>query len=154
VTPVVADHQFRTGIATAIRALRAERRWTQRELCRKIELSPAYLSELESGQKDASADVLERISTAFDFTMDEFLWVALLAMTSGEVPNVERRNAAFSVMKHVLGADPASREEIEQFIQFQQWKRANRGAQAPSKRPEKSPRPGQDEYVEPDFTED
>jgi transcriptional regulator with XRE-family HTH domain len=150
----MADHQFREGIATAIRALRAERRWTQRELCRQTELSPAYLSELESGQKDASADVLDRIATAFGFRMDEFLWVALLAMIAGEVPNVERREAALSVMKHVLATDPDSREEIEQFIQFQQWKQSSGERNRSRKSPVRdTPENHRNHLPEPDFTE-
>jgi transcriptional regulator with XRE-family HTH domain len=149
----VADHLFRQGIAVTIRALRAERRWTQRELCRQTELSPAYLSELESGQKDASADVLERIASAFEFPMDEFLWVVVLAMIHGEVPNVERREAALSLTKHILKTGSESRAEIEQFIEFQQWKQAKTGRS----RRRSIRRPTIDEtnqQTEPDFTED
>lgn len=150
----MADHSFREGVATAIRTLRGERRWTQRELCRQTDLSPAYLSELESGQKDASADVLERLAAAFNHEMNEFLWVVLLAMLTGEVPGVARRDAAMKLMRHVIDSDPQSREQIEEFVEFQQWKRANRGTPAPGKRQEKSPESTRDEYVEPDFTED
>jgi transcriptional regulator with XRE-family HTH domain len=153
----MADHQFRQGVATAIRAIRAERRWTQRELCRQTELSPAYLSELESGQKDASADVLERIADAFGFRMDEFLWIVLLAMTNGEVPNVERRESAFRLMQHALAIDPATRADLDQFVQFQQWKQSesprNRGKnRGRSNRP--TPEIDRENRTQPDFTED
>jgi transcriptional regulator with XRE-family HTH domain len=149
----MADHQFRNGVSLAIRALRAERRWTQRELCRQTELSPAYLSELESGQKDASADVLERIATAFDFRMEEFLWVVLLGMLTGEVPSVTRRDAALKLMKHVLETDPQSRAQIEEFVQFQRWKQANRGKRSREQRVD-TPAPERNEQVEPDFKEE
>ena len=149
----MADHQFRHGVATAIRALRAERRWTQRELCRQTELSPAYLSELESGQKDASADVLERLALAFGCRMDEFLWVALLAMQTGEVPGVERRGAALTMMTHMLNSDPTSRAELEDFIQFQKWKRSK--GTIPRRRTPPTREPHDvTEQTEPDFTED
>lgn len=150
----MADHQFRLGVSRAIRGLRAERRWTQRELCRRTDLSPAYLSELESGQKDASADVLERISAAFECRMDEFLWVVLLAIQQGEVPNIERRNAALAMMQHVLTTDPDSRAEIEQFLQFQQWKQAQNIRKRRRRPAGDRSTFDADERSEPDFTED
>lgn len=150
---MTGDRQFRLGVATAIRGLRAERRWTQRELCRQTELSPAYLSELESGQKDASADVLERFSGAFGYHMDEFMWVVLLAMVTGEVPSVARRDAAMKLMRYVLETDPRSREQIEEFIEFQEWKQAGRQPASRSE-PRQSPVHDRREHVEPDFTED
>jgi transcriptional regulator with XRE-family HTH domain len=153
----MADHQFRQGVATAIRAIRAERRWTQRELCRQTELSPAYLSELESGQKDASADVLQRIADAFGFQMDEFLWIVLLAMTNGEVPNVERRDAAFRVMQHTLSVDPITRVDLEQFIQFQQWKQSQDQRERGNNRSRArrtTPAVDRSDTTQPDYTED
>lgn len=151
----MADHQLRQGIASSIRALRAERRWTQRELCRQTDLSPAYLSELESGQKDASADVLQRIAAAFRYQMDEFLWVALLAMIHGEVPNVERRSTVLKLTRQFLATDPEGRAEIEQFLDYQAWKRSQKqpGARRPS-RPAGTPKPDATDQTTPDFTED
>ena len=153
----MTDLKFREGIATTIRGLRAERRWTQRELCRQTELSPAYLSELESGLKDASADVLKRFATAFGFSMDQFMWVVLLAMMTGEVPNVARRDTAMKLLRHTLAADPRTRSEIEDFIRFQQWKQTKRaGKSAPETETGTDDDPVSDnpETIEPDFTED
>jgi transcriptional regulator with XRE-family HTH domain len=151
----VDDHQFRLGIAAAIRAIRAERRWTQRELCRRTELSPAYLSELESGQKDASADVLQRLAAAFDYRMDEFLWVAVLGMIHGEVPNAERRTSALELTKQLLNSDPQSRAELDQFLEFQSWKQEQRrpGKRRPQ-RPATKPAIHPTDRTTPDFTED
>lgn len=151
----MADHQLRQGIASAIRALRAERRWTQRELCRQTDLSPAYLSELESGQKDASADVLQRIAAAFSYRMDEFLWVALLAMIHGEVPNAERRATVLKLTRQLLATDPEGRAEIEEFLDYQAWKRTRK--QPDSRRPSRpagTPKPDATDQTTPDFTED
>jgi transcriptional regulator with XRE-family HTH domain len=148
------DRKFREAIAIAIRGLRAERRWTQRELCRQTDLSPAYLSEIESGQKDASADVLMRLATAFGHSMDEFMWVVLLAMMTGEVPNVARRDSAMKMLRHTLESDPQSRAELEDFIRFQQWKRSTR---KPAKKTDTDDAPvsdGEPGSIEPDFTED
>jgi transcriptional regulator with XRE-family HTH domain len=151
----MANLEFRQGIASAIRALRAERRWTQRELCRQTELSPAYLSELESGQKDASADVLLRIASAFGYEMDEFLWTALLAMIHGEVPNAERRATVLKLTRLLLDAGPQSRAEIEEFLDYQAWKRSrkNPAARRPS-HTAATPKPNASDQTTPDFTED
>ncbi len=151
----MADHQFRKGIAEAIRALRAERRWTQRELCRQTDLSPAYLSELESCQKDASAEVLQRIAAAFGCPMDEFLWAALLAMIQGEVPNAERRASAMKLTQLLLEASPEGRSEIEQFLEYQAWKQTQkRPSTRRSTRPSRTLKPDSNDSITPDFTED
>jgi transcriptional regulator with XRE-family HTH domain len=114
--------QLREGVSAAIRALRAERGWTQRELCRRSDLSPAYLSELEAAQKDASADVLERLAAAFGIGIDQFLWIMLLGMIHGEVPGVQRRESALSVARQLLDLRPGDRQEIEQFLAFLRWR--------------------------------
>ncbi len=154
----MTDLRFREGIAAAIRGLRAERRWTQRELCRQTDLSPAYLSELESGRKDASADVLQRFAMAFGHSMDEFMWVVLLAMMTGEVPNVARRDAARNLLQHSLAADPRTRAEIEEFIRFQQWKKSGKSkgssAEPNTTRTDEDPETREPGLTEPDFTED
>lgn len=117
----MSERPIREGIAIAIRALRAERGWTQRELCRRTDLSPAYLSELEAAQKDASADALSRLSTAFGVHTDDFLWTVLLALISGEVPGVERRESAFQVAQQMLDLPSAQRKEVQRFLEFQHW---------------------------------
>jgi transcriptional regulator with XRE-family HTH domain len=151
----MTDRTFRDGVSMAIRALRVERRWSQRELCRRTELSPAYLSELESAQKDASADVLDRLANAFGIGMDEFLWVVLIGMMTGEIPGVQRRTAAFDLAEHVLRVDPATRTQLEEFVQFQRWKDAGRPSGTPGRtRPSHRPAVDASERDEPDFTEE
>lgn len=136
----MSERPFREGIATAIRALRAERGWTQRELCRRTDLSPAYLSELEAAQKDASADVLARLAGAFGIAGDVFLWTILIALTTGEVPGIQRRESAFRIAQQTLDMGPAQRKEVEQFIEFQHWQAIR------EKEPERSRR--SDEFID------
>lgn len=154
----MTDRKFREGIATTIRSLRAERRWTQRELCRQTELSPAYLSELESGLKDASADVLERLAMALGHDMDEFMWIVALAMMTGEVPNVARRDTARKLLQHALNADTRTRADIEDFIRFQQWKNSQKRRRSSSDSDPTDTDEDQisehPELIGPDFTED
>jgi transcriptional regulator with XRE-family HTH domain len=149
----MTEHAFRHGVAIAIRGLRAERRWTQRELCRQTGLSPAYLSELEAGIKDASADVLERLADAFSYSIEEFMWVVLLAIMTGEVPNTARRDAAMKLVRHTLHSDPNTRAELEDFIRFQNWKRSQRQHGSNREHRTEDVRDNA-EPVEPDFTED
>lgn len=130
----MSEAPFRQGIAIAIRALRAERGWTQRELCRRTDLSPAYLSELEAAQKDASADVLARIASAFGVDASSFLWIVLLALVTGEVPGVQRRESAFQTAQKILDLNSAQRKEIERFIEFQRWQATRESEPAPSRR--------------------
>jgi transcriptional regulator with XRE-family HTH domain len=146
------DAQMRDAVALAIRALRAERGWTQRELCRHTELSPAYLSELEAGHKDASAEVLNRLANAFGVRSDQFLWIIMLGMLHGEIPGVERRNAALDVAQRILEMRPAEREEVLQFLGFLQWRGAGKPGRARNKRQREFV--DDTEEIKPDMTED
>jgi transcriptional regulator with XRE-family HTH domain len=113
---------FRTGFALTVRALRAERGWNQRELCRRADLSPAYLSELENGRKDPSAEMMERLAEAFGQSVDQFLWSILIAMRRGEIPGVHRRESALRIAMESLLLSPQGRMDVEEFLEFQQWR--------------------------------
>ena len=118
-----ASNGFRQAFATATRALRAERGWTQRELCRRAEVSPGYLSELESGRKDPSPDTLLRLANAFGLSMEHLLWAILAAVMTGETPGVHRRDSAMRIARESLTLSPQDRTDLEQYIQFLNWKR-------------------------------
>jgi transcriptional regulator with XRE-family HTH domain len=56
-----------------VRLLRSRRRLTQRWLADEVGRSVAYLSDLETGKRMASADTLARLADVLGVTMDE-LW--------------------------------------------------------------------------------
>lgn len=59
-------------IGTRIRALRRERRWTQKQLSELLGISQNYLSELERGQGSFTAEHLLTILKAFNVPIDYF----------------------------------------------------------------------------------
>ena len=59
-------------IGERIRALRQERRWTQRELSELLGISQNYLSELERGQGSFTAEHLLTILQTFNVPIDYF----------------------------------------------------------------------------------
>lgn len=57
----------------SLRVLRAERDLTQKALAEAADLSPAYVSQIESGQKRPSMDTLERLAGALGVPVSELL---------------------------------------------------------------------------------
>jgi transcriptional regulator with XRE-family HTH domain len=64
--------QARRRIATQVRQLRTERRWTQGALAQKIGMSQARLSEVERGDGSFSAEQLLEVLRLFNVTLDVF----------------------------------------------------------------------------------
>lgn len=62
----------RQRVAARVRALRTERRWTQTELAKKLDLSQARLSEIERGGGSFTAEQLLEVLRLFNVTVDEF----------------------------------------------------------------------------------
>ena len=56
-----------------IRVWREYRQLTQRELAQVAEISPPYLSQLESGKRAGSTEVLSAIAKALDLSLDDIL---------------------------------------------------------------------------------
>ena len=59
-------------VGTRIKELRNERKWTQEQLAEYANLHVSYVIALEKGRKNASLDVLYRISNAFELPLSEF----------------------------------------------------------------------------------
>ena len=62
----------RPTISSRVRALRLERRWTQKALALELGLSQSRLSEIESGQGTFSAEQFLRVLEVFNVTVDRF----------------------------------------------------------------------------------
>ena len=60
-------------VGQRIKEVRAERKIAQSVLAEKCNISVSYMSHIERGTKNASAEVLIRIANALDTTVDVFL---------------------------------------------------------------------------------
>ena len=56
-----------------IRRIRLEKDMTQGDLCRKLEVDRAYMSNIESGKKNPTLSTIERIAKALGVTINELL---------------------------------------------------------------------------------
>ncbi|MDK1490507.1 helix-turn-helix transcriptional regulator [Sinorhizobium sp. 7-81] len=54
-----------------IKVWREYRAMTLRDLAAKADVSPAYLSQIESGKRDGTFDTIKKIAAALDITVDE-----------------------------------------------------------------------------------
>jgi transcriptional regulator with XRE-family HTH domain len=59
-------------IGRRIRALRAQRGWTQAMLADHAALTREHLSELENGHKEIGARALHKIAVALDIKLEQF----------------------------------------------------------------------------------
>lgn len=56
-----------------IRRIRLTKDMTQGDLCRKLEVDRAYMSNIESGKKNPTLSTIERIAKALGVTINELL---------------------------------------------------------------------------------
>ncbi|PWB38334.1 MAG: DNA-binding protein [Parcubacteria group bacterium] len=56
-----------------VRRIREEKGMTQGDLCRKLALDRAYLSNVESGKKNPTLATIERLAEALGVSVDELL---------------------------------------------------------------------------------
>ncbi len=86
-TPATPSRDMRTQhFGTNLRALRQQAGLTQTELAQRLDLtSHVFVSQLESGRKPPSLDLLRRVATVFDTPIDQLL----TERASGEPPRTE-----------------------------------------------------------------
>lgn len=77
---------LRQALGLALRAYRADKGVTLRELARAARVSPGYISELERGRKEVSSELLASVCHALNATVADVLIEAAgnMAMTSVE----------------------------------------------------------------------
>lgn len=56
-----------------IRKIRLAKVMTQGDLCRKLEVDRAYMSNIESGKKNPTLSTIENIAKALNVSIDELL---------------------------------------------------------------------------------
>ena len=64
---------LREALGSALRAFRADRGITLRELAETSRVSPGYLSELERGRKEVSSELLAAVCHALGATVSDVL---------------------------------------------------------------------------------
>jgi transcriptional regulator with XRE-family HTH domain len=75
-------------LAANLKRLRTDKRLSQAALCREAQVSPAYLSELESGRGSRpSGQVLMRLANVLGVTIAELLGEKVLPGTSAVKPD-------------------------------------------------------------------
>lgn len=68
-----AEPLLREALGSALRAFRADKGITLRELAESARVSPGYLSELERGRKEVSSELLASVCHALDTSVADVL---------------------------------------------------------------------------------
>ena len=76
---------MREALGMSLRAYRADKGMTLRDLASAALVSPGYLSELERGRKEVSSEVLASICQALEATVAEVLFEAVANMSLPEL---------------------------------------------------------------------
>lgn len=76
--------------AKAVRLLRATKDLTQKELAERAKIDPAYLSMIETGRRNPSRDMLERLAGAAEIPTS---LLHLLASERDDLRNVSEKQA-------------------------------------------------------------
>lgn len=69
----VREPLLREALGMSLRAFRADKGVTLRELAAEARVSPGYISELERGRKEVSSELLGSVCIALDTTVSELL---------------------------------------------------------------------------------
>ncbi|WP_087118261.1 helix-turn-helix domain-containing protein [Corynebacterium urinipleomorphum] len=69
----VREPLLREALGMSLRAFRADKGVTLRELAAEARVSPGYISELERGRKEVSSELLAAVCVALDTTVSELL---------------------------------------------------------------------------------
>ncbi|WP_267379338.1 helix-turn-helix domain-containing protein [Bacillus sp. GM_Baccil_2] len=93
-------------LSIRIKELRKERKWSQKELGEKVDVSESFISKVESGKKQPSREVTAKIAEIFNVTTD-----FLLGRSDEEDLN-EMLDVKFKSMKERLSNLPESQREM------------------------------------------
>ncbi|MBJ9983618.1 helix-turn-helix transcriptional regulator [Bacillus sp. S70] len=93
-------------LSIRIKELRKERKWSQKELGEKVDVSESFISKVESGKKQPSREVTAKIAEIFNVTTD-----FLLGRSDEEDLN-EMLDVKFKTMKERLSNLPESQREM------------------------------------------
>lgn len=77
----VREPLLREALGMSLRAFRADKGVTLRELADEARVSPGYISELERGRKEVSSELLASVCVALDTTVSELLLEAAANLT-------------------------------------------------------------------------
>lgn len=78
------------NLPRAIKACRLARGMSQQDLAERVEMSPSYLSLLESGRKEPSLAMLRELAAGLDLSLD------VLMLTAIDYGELRKRHAEMS----------------------------------------------------------
>ncbi|MFA5937800.1 MAG: helix-turn-helix transcriptional regulator [Sinimarinibacterium sp.] len=65
--------KLREALGVNVRRMRQSKGWSQEELCARSGVSQSYVSQVESGLRSVSIDVIDQLASALDVTPDQLL---------------------------------------------------------------------------------
>ena len=82
----------------ALRMIRIFHDVSQKDMATRLQIAPSYLSEIESGKKDATLSLLSRYSEEFKIPMSSILFFSE-HMDNGGAPSILKKAVSSKVLK-------------------------------------------------------
>jgi len=104
------------SLGDVVREARAAKRMSLRDLARKIDKTPSYLSDIENDRRVPAEEVLRDLSHLLDLDFDELM--ARAGRLGDEAVRYMTKTPAAGVLFRKLSADNASTEVIEELARI------------------------------------
>ncbi len=99
-----------------IRELREKHDWSVRELAKKLKVSAPFLSDIELGRRHPSDDVLQRLASLLETTVDD-LRKHDSRPPMQELKRIAANNPAMGFVLRKMADEDVSPEEILNFLE-------------------------------------
>ena len=98
-------------LSRALRLIREYHRLKQHDLAKKTGISPSYISEIETGTKSPTVDVLRRYSEAFDIPVSSIVLFSELQGKSPDSPQVKIADKALKMLEWIADTQAYARHK-------------------------------------------
>ncbi|SQH76928.1 conserved protein of unknown function,might belong to Transcriptional regulator [Shewanella benthica] len=102
-------------INKALKVIRQFHKLKQVELAEKLNISKSYLSEIESGKKHISMDLLGKYSTTFDIPVSSLVFFSESLDKEGQIPEKFKRvlaNKIITIMEWLTDKDESTKAKV------------------------------------------
>lgn len=89
----------------ALKLVRQYHRLNQVEMARKLEISPSYLSEIESGKKTPSLDLLEKYAAVIGIPVSSLVFLAEELGSDGSQVKLAVVDKAFKILEWIADSE-------------------------------------------------
>ncbi|MGE7875373.1 helix-turn-helix domain-containing protein [Streptomyces venezuelae] len=115
-------------LSIRIKELRKERKWSQKELGERVDVSESFISKVESGKKQPSRDVTTKIAEVLNVTTDYLLGRSEdpeLTTEEDKIVSEEGKNIMEIIENLPKEERKKAWEQLEMYVNYMKMKKNN-----------------------------